>query len=247
MKYSKEELKILLDRYIKEENNREFITETIFKEYMDIKNRLKLDPLRPIRAGIPEIIYAERKEISDLELVVNTPFSSGIIFTRCTDKQLYHFSKKKNFNIYNSARVITYNVSTTLKYGPIGIITAGNADIPIGEETRIVSNALGIKTLYSYDVGIADLFRIIETLEEMKEAKLLVVIAGMEGALPSIVASLTPQPIIAVPTSIGYGIHKSGETTLNAMLNSCTSILTVNIDGGTVAALNALKILKMST
>ena len=124
----------------------------------------------------------------------------------------------------------------------IGILTAGTSDIPVAEEARVIARELGCETIYEYDVGIAGIHRVFFALERMKGVSVLIVIAGMEGALPSVVSGLVDVPVIGVPSSVGYGTGAGGKTALYTMLNSCTPVAVVNIDNGYGAAVLAYQI-----
>ena len=129
------------------------------------------------------------------------------------------------------------------KDSTIGIITAGTSDIPVAEEAKVTCELFGNKTEMIYDVGVAGLHRLISRLEVIKKAKVLIIVAGMEGALVSVLGGLVSQPVIAVPTSVGYGASFEGVSALLGMLNSCASGVTVvNIDNGFGAAIAAHRI-----
>ncbi len=133
------------------------------------------------------------------------------------------------------------------KQGKIGIITAGTSDVPVAEEARVVAEEAGCEVLTSYDVGVAGIHRLFHQIRRMieEDVKALIVVAGMEGALPSVVAGLVDVPVIGVPTSVGYGVGAGGFTALNAMLQSCApGIAVVNIDNGFGAAVFASTIVK---
>ncbi|MEM0022918.1 MAG: nickel pincer cofactor biosynthesis protein LarB, partial [Archaeoglobaceae archaeon] len=135
------------------------------------------------------------------------------------------------------------------KTGKVAILTAGTADVAVAEEARVTAEFLGLETLTFYDVGVAGLHRVIEPVRAIMNSDVdsVIVIAGMEGALPSIVASLVDLPVIAVPTSIGYGVHLKGISTLFAMLQSCPSgVAVVNVDNGFGAAVFAYLISRVA-
>jgi len=136
----------------------------------------------------------------------------------------------------------TWDIKKTEPSGIVGILTAGTSDIFVAEEAAAVAEELGCRVLREYDVGIAGIHRIFSALERMKDVDVYIVAAGMEGALPSVVAGLVAPPVIAVPTSVGYGTAEHGKTALYTMLNSCTPLAVVNIDNGYGAAVLAFKI-----
>ncbi|MDD5112326.1 MAG: nickel pincer cofactor biosynthesis protein LarB, partial [Candidatus Altiarchaeota archaeon] len=126
--------------------------------------------------------------------------------------------------------------------GVVGILAAGTSDIPIAEEARVILEELGCRVLFEYDVGIAGIHRLFPALGRLKRASVLIAVAGMEGALPSVVSGLVRVPVIGVPTSVGYGINSKGMAALQTMLNSCSPVAVMNIDNGYGAAALAYKI-----
>jgi NCAIR mutase (PurE)-related protein len=215
-----------------------------------IGSSIKLDVGREMRRGVPEVIYAEGKMIDDLiEAAKKFLENCGrVIISRVSKEQVKaleeHFKEKYVFNFHEKARMVvvkegSFNVE---KVGRVGILAAGTADIPIAEEARIVAEEMGCETIYEYDVGIAGIHRLFPALKKMIEADVacIVVVAGMEGILPSIVASLTDVPVIGVPRSVGYGLGAGGIGALTTMLQSCVlGLLVVNIDNGVNAGASA--------
>ncbi len=246
-------LKDLLDNKISIDEAENLLKATRIE---NINNLVNLDLGRDIRTGVPEIIYAEGKnpEVAIEIALKMAKLKNFSILTRAKN-----ISLKKLEEILPKELVVTSysNGSTFLikeksyqfpnPEGKIGIITAGTSDIPIAEEARIVAEAMGVEVLTSYDVGIAGIHRIFPPLQEMirKDVDVIIVIAGFEGTLPGVVASLVDIPIIAVPTSIGYGVGIKGFSALIAMLASCApGIGVVNIDNGFGAAILAALIAK---
>ena len=245
---NKRELESLLDRYVNSAEDRTEIQNLIYRGYLSVGGRLKLDPLGSVRTNIPELVYAEKKSIKDIEDIINnSKISNGIIFTRVTEEQMEYFGGRvENLSVYREAHVMAYKRDIRPVYGPVGILAAGTSDTGVAEECRTVSELLGIKTEHAYCTGTVDLYRVVDAIREMENVKLFILVAGMEVALFTVVSSLTRQPIIAVPTSAGYGVSDNGKTALYSMLLSCSgAIAAVNIDGGAVAALNAFRILRM--
>jgi NCAIR mutase (PurE)-related protein len=159
---------------------------------------------------------------------------SNIIVTR-SNESVYavvreHHPEAK-FHSASGSITLRYNEEYTGK-GPVLVICAGTADIPVAEEAMVTSDIFGNRTESLYDVGVAGLHRLLSELELMRSARVVIVAAGMEGALPSVVAGLVAVPVIAVPTSMGYGTHFGGVAPLLAMLNSCAGLAVVNIDNG---------------
>ncbi|MFQ5997951.1 MAG: nickel pincer cofactor biosynthesis protein LarB [Candidatus Bathyarchaeia archaeon] len=212
----------------------------------------RLDLGRRSRKGIPEIIFAENKTPSETFLIARAMVekTSAAIVTRVNSahiKKMRSLSRKYELRHYGKARIVVVkkrNRPNSLAQGHVGVLSAGTSDIPVAEEARIVAHELGCRVFTAYDVGIAGLHRLVEPLGQMSQnnVDVCVVVAGMEGALPSIVAGLVDFPIIGVPASTGYGFGGKGETALMSMLQSCSlGLAVVNIDNGVAAgALAAL-------
>jgi len=207
---------------------------------------------REKRCGVPEIIYGEGKTEADLSVVVKEFLSSSgrAIITRVDEekaKRIIEATNKKKYIINHNRKgrvlVIKKKERKTKNIGVVGILCAGTSDTKIAEEARAIAEELGCKVLREYDVGIAGIHRVFPAIQRLKKARAYIVAAGMEGALPSVVAGLVKAPVIAVPTSVGYGTSEKGKTALNTMLNSCTPLAVVNIDNGYGAAIIAYKIL----
>ncbi|MHA1800064.1 MAG: nickel pincer cofactor biosynthesis protein LarB [Candidatus Helarchaeota archaeon] len=220
----------------------------------NINKMVNLDVGRELRTGVPEVIYAEGK---DPETAVEIAIKMAKINKYAILTRAKHVSSdliKKS--IPNTMKLISFlkgsiHIIQEKSYefpktgGKIGIMTAGTSDIPIAEEARIVAEAMGVETITSYDVGIAGFHRIFPPLQEMmkENVDVIIVVAGFEGTLPGVVASLVDVPVIAVPTSIGYGVGIKGFSALIAMLASCApGLAIVNIDNGFGAAILASQI-----
>jgi NCAIR mutase (PurE)-related protein len=215
------------------------------KNYEDI-GFAKVDHHRHRRKGFPEVIYCEGKTPAQVAKIAQAIWAQGhnVLATRADRKAFLAVKKviKKAF-YHETARVITA-VKTTrdprLATRDISIITAGTADLPVAEEAAVTAEFLGLKVERIFDVGVAGIHRLIKNLPKIKESKVVIVAAGMEGALPSVVGGLIDKPIIAVPTSVGYGSNFKGLSALLTMLNSCSpGIGVVNIDNGFGAAVLA--------
>lgn len=241
------DLKSLLDDFSKGNLTVDEIQKHITLSYIDhVGNEIaKLDTYREFRKCIPELIYGESKLLSDVMQIVDTLIEkrSSVIVTRLKmnnleDLKVYLSSKKYFFEQgVNSSTILIHKKRNLVKkkYGKIGIICAGTSDIPVAEEARLVSKAMGCESILSYDVGIAGIHRLFPILSKMLKSnvKSIVVAAGMEGALPSFVSACVDIPVIGVPTSVGYGFGSNGVAALASMLQSCTLGLTVvNIDNG---------------
>ncbi|EKF86768.1 nickel pincer cofactor biosynthesis protein LarB [Methanobacterium formicicum] len=216
----------------------------------------KIDTGRDLRTGFPEAILAEGKDDQDLIKIIQGCAKRGRVMVTRLEEDRYHNIKDEINFIQNKSLKVEYNRKARIlllkdgeieKRGKIGIITAGTSDIPVAEEARIVAEEAGCEVLTSYDVGVAGIHRLFSKIRWMLEedVKAIIVVAGMEGALPSVVAGLVDVPVVGVPTSVGYGVGKGGFTALNAMLQSCApGIAVVNIDNGFGAAIFAATVIK---
>ncbi len=220
----------------------------------EIGDFAKLDMCRDIRTGIPEVIYAEGKGNDELLKIIIGSADKGRLMITKLDNSKYNAIKEKlnilqGFKIdYNEkAKILLLKNHEIEKEVKIGLITAGTSDIPIAEEARITAEEMGCEVFNAYDVGVAGIHRLFSHVRTMieEDVKVLIVVAGMEGALPSVVAGLVDIPVIGVPTSVGYGVGKGGFAALFAMLQSCApGIAVVNIDNGFGAGVFATKIAK---
>ena len=219
-------------------------------DYLEkIGNSVKYDSSRMMRRNVPEIVYGKGKSLEELIEIGNRIGKTDcVIITKLDSDTIKNLEKKlSNISKINERAGVVIIGKELQGNGKVGIISAGTSDIPIAEEAAMVAEAIGCKVFREYDVGISGLHRIIDAAKKMKEEeiKVVIVVAGMEGALPSITASLMDVPVIGVPTSTGYGYGKNGEAALMGMLNSCTLGLAVmNIDNGVGAAVFASLILK---
>lgn len=210
----------------------------------------KIDNHREIRTGYPEIIYCQGKTIDQVRDIVAFMLTgnNNILGTRATE-EMYKACLKLDKRVeYNAmARTITVKVKETVPVkSHIAIITAGTSDMPVAEEAAITAEIFGNPVKRYFDVGIAGIHRLYNNLEEIRKARVIIVIAGMEGALPSVVGGLVDKPVIAVPTSIGYGANFQGLSALLGMLTSCASgVSVVNIDNGFGAGYMASMINKL--
>ncbi|MGR3220572.1 MAG: nickel pincer cofactor biosynthesis protein LarB [Candidatus Anammoxibacter sp.] len=197
----------------------------------------KIDNHRHIRCGLPEAIFCEGKTTKQIIEIVGQMVKGGnnMIATRANN-EIYKAVKKKFTDAeYNElARIITIKRNKRCKKkGLISIVSAGTSDIPVAEEARETAEIMGNNVRVLYDVGVAGIHRLLSNREELTEARVVIVVAGMEGALASVVGGLVDCPVVAVPTSIGYGASFGGIAALLSMLNSCAaSVSVVNIDNG---------------
>lgn len=209
----------------------------------------KVDHHRELRNGIPEVIFAQGKDPEDIIKIADVMVrkSGKLLITRTTKdifKDINAICKRHNVKavLYEKSGVIMAGGSKE-KRGRIAVLCAGTSDIPVAEEAIATAEFLGSRVETITDVGVAGLHRIINAGKVFREANALIVVAGMEGALPSVVGGMTDKPIIAVPTSVGYGTSFGGITALFAMLNSCVpGIAVMNIDNGFGAGVLAHKI-----
>jgi len=210
---------------------------------------------RMSRCGIPEVVYGKSKDSESLVGIAKRFLSrSGrVIITKLdgakAKKVASKFKGAKHRTKLNSRAgtlVIKDWKFKIRKVGTVGIITAGTSDIPVAEEAKVIAEELGCEAITGYDVGVAGIHRLYPVLKSMEKASVIIVAAGMEGALPSVVSGLVDVPVIGVPTSVGYGVGEGGKAALYTMLNSCTPVAVVNIDNGYGAAVLAYQILRMS-
>jgi len=197
----------------------------------------KIDHHRALRAGMPEVIFGERKTPAQMAQIFARLAKHGdnILATRADERQFSAVKKKVRTAEYRElARAILLQRDRT-QYGKgiIAVVSAGTSDIPVAEEAVVTAEVMGNKVEHFYDVGVAGIHRLLTHREALTKARVIIVCAGMEGALPSVVGGLVGVPVIAVPTSVGYGASFKGLTALLAMLNSCASnVSVVNIDNG---------------
>lgn len=201
----------------------------------------KIDHHRQLRKGFPEVIYGEGKKpehIVNIMLKLKEKSNNNILATRISQEVYEKIKEKLPQAVYHSeARILMIEQGEKLQRGCITILSAGTLDIPVAEEAAITAEAMGNKVVRIYDTGVAGIHRLLAQKEKLNQAKVIIVVAGMEGALASVVGGLVDKPIIAVPTSVGYGTSFNGLSALLTMLNSCASGVTVvNIDNGFGAA-----------
>ncbi len=209
-----------------------------------------IDTDRSKRTGLPEVIYGSGKTPEQVQKIAERMHQNGIdvLATRVTAEMAEAVKKIIPDSEYNElARTIAYRKTKEPDTkGYIAIVAAGTSDLPVAEEAAVTARFLGNKVKTVYDVGVAGIHRLFNKMEILRNARVLIVIAGMEGALASVVGGLVDKPVIGVPTSIGYGANFQGLSALLAMLNSCASgISVVNIDNGFGAACQASLINKL--
>jgi NCAIR mutase (PurE)-related protein len=197
----------------------------------------RVDLHRSLRKNFPEVIYGEGKTPEQVARIAAKigEHEQRLLVTRIDLSQARAVRKKLKGAVFHElARCLTYEKRPLPKRpGTIAVLAAGTSDLPVAEEAAITAEIMGNRTERIYDVGVAGLHRLLARLEEIQRAHVVIAVAGMEGALPSVVAGLVDKPVIAVPTSVGYGASLGGLTALLAMLNSCGSGTTVvNINNG---------------
>ena len=201
----------------------------------------RIDHHRGIRQGCPEIVFGAGKTPAQTAAIAERIVANGdtLIVTR-TGQDAFEAVRAlvPDAQFHAEARVITRPVSKeTTGRGTILVVAAGTSDLPVAEEARVSAEALGNRVDVVYDAGVAGLHRLLAERERLDAARVVIAVAGMEGALPSVVRGLVRAPVIAVPTSVGYGTSFGGLTALLGMLNSCaTGVAVVNIDNGLGAA-----------
>ena len=208
-----------------------------------IEDFAQIDMGRRYRKGVPEVIFAERKQLDEIKKIITKILgkSNSVLVSRI-QKQDYSkiiaFAKKNKFKIKdgkNTTALLLYKKEQKRSGGMVGIVTAGTSDIGVAEEARLTCEAMNCTCICSYDVGIAGLHRIFPIIKKFvqQNVDVIVVAAGMEGALASVVASLVDVPVIGLPTSVGYGYGEKGVAALASMLQSCSlGLSVVNIDNG---------------
>ncbi len=208
----------------------------------------RLDTHRDLRQGFPEAIYAESKTAEQVVVIARRLLDatdSAVIATRVPDETARmlrdHFPEADHNEL---ARLVVVRPAPASDLGTIAVVCAGTSDLPVAEEAAATATALGATVERITDIGVAGLHRLLEAQDHIHQADVVIVVAGMEGALATLVGGLASAPVIAVPTSVGYGASFGGLAALLAMLNSCAAGVTVtNIDNGFGAALAAIRIL----
>jgi pyridinium-3,5-biscarboxylic acid mononucleotide synthase len=209
----------------------------------------KVDIDREKRTGYPEVIYGEGKTADQIRLIMGKLIDhhGKVMVTRLSEEKAAVLMKEFPAAQYDGvSRILIYGEASRQYHGEVMVMCAGTSDLPVAEEAAITAEWMGCKVKRLYDVGVAGIDRLLAYREEITKASVLIVVAGMEGALPSVVGGLVRRPVIAVPTSVGYGAHLQGLTPLLGMLTSCASGMSVvNIDNGFGAAYQAALILQL--
>ena len=208
-----------------------------------------IDHHRALRQGHPEVVFCEGKTVEQVVGICRrlAEVNGSFLGTRASEAQADALQREHEQTEWHPAARIVHlaRQEADAKTGRLLVISAGTSDLPVAEEAAIVAEAFGHIVERLYDVGVAGIHRILAARERLDDAEVVIVVAGMEGALPSVVGGLVRRPVIAVPTSVGYGASFGGVAALLGMLNSCASGVTVvNIDNGFGAAAAASRILR---
>lgn len=210
----------------------------------------KLDHHRRVRKGFEEVIYCSGKSIEQLTKIFLSFYDKGVnvLGTRASAEQYEQVHQIIAEAEYDpAARIIKVLQRESKKIGCVAVCTGGTADIPVAEEAAQTAEFFGSKVLRVYDVGVAGIHRLLSKMDEINQANCIVAVAGMEGALPGVIAGMSDKPVIAVPTSVGYGSNFGGLSALLTMLNSCAEgIAVVNIDNGFGAGYMATQINRLA-
>jgi len=240
----------LLDRFKKGKLSVKEVVQKLKVAPFENLSFARLDFHRRLRIGIPEVIFCEGKTAKQVQEIISKMVGDDhpVLATRVDHKVATSLKKKYPHGKHNplSKTFMIPKPKEPKKSDPfeVSVITAGTSDIPVAEEARDTLVFLGIRVTTVYDAGVAGLHRFLGEESKLETARVLIVVAGMEGALPSVIGGIYNKPIIAVPTSIGYGASFSGLSPLLAMLNACSSGITVvNIDNGYGAACAAYRII----
>ena len=210
------------------------------KPFKDI-DFAKIDFHRKLRTGTSEVIYGAGKTYKQIIEIIKTMLDNNqnsILITRLDEDSAREIKKIYDIKYYENANIAIYGeIEKPSGLGKIIVATGGTSDIPVAEEAALTAEFLGNDVLRLYDVGVAGLHRLLAHIDELADASVVIAIAGMEGALASVIGGLVDAPVIAVPTSVGYGAAFGGVAALLSMLNSCASgVSVVNIDNGFGAA-----------
>jgi NCAIR mutase (PurE)-related protein len=202
---------------------------------------IRWDQDRETRTGIPEVVFGPGKTPAHLRQLFSGKDELRIA-SRLSDEQMQVLSGLAT--IHPEARMAVRNARPLRSIPPVPVLTAGTADVPVAQEAATILSAMGVPTTTHFDVGVAGIHRLQAILPELESARVCIVVAGMDGALPAVVAGLLRAPVIGVPTSVGTGVAQGGTVALHTMLASCSpGLAVVNIDSGFGAACLALKIL----
>ena len=211
----------------------------------------KIDHHRLMRTGLPEVVFCQGKTLEQIIAIFKSLSKENktVLLTRADEKIFKNIRKINRKVIYNPlARTISLEAKRAEKKGLVAVVCAGTADIPVAEEAAVTASVFGSRVEKVYDVGVAGIHRLLDCFDRIAASRCIIVIAGMDGVLPSVIGGLSRCPIIAVPTSVGYGANFNGIAPLLTMLNSCApNVSVVNINNGFGAGYIASIINRMST
>lgn len=241
-------LEHLVDSLLQGQISREDFTASMkAMPYLDLGD-VKLDTHRALRRGFAEIVYSPSKSYAQLLKIAAAlkEETSPCLFSRISSDQVELIRPLLPTLVYHEeARLAGLNSPSELTLEGLTVIAAGSSDTPVAEEAAITAEYMGCQVQRIYDVGVAGIHRLLAFREQIASSRAVVVVAGMEGALPSVVTGLTSCPVFAVPTSVGYGVNFRGLSALLTMINSCaTGLSVVNIDNGLGAGVSAALVLK---
>jgi len=224
-----------------------------FAAYEPVGDFAKVDHHRSLRTGFPEAVWGEDKTPDQIVPIVQAMAQRNpVVMVTRVSPRLYATLKPRlpDLRYYPQARICAQGeaLGTVTQPGTIALVSAGTSDLPVAEEAAVTAELCGFQVMRLWDVGVAGIHRLLDNRDLLRQADVIVVAAGMEGALPSVVAGLVDCPVVAVPTSVGYGANFQGLAALLTMLNSCAAgIGVVNIDNGFGAAILAGQILRTAT
>ena len=222
----------------------EALSELRYAPFMDL-DTVKYDGHRGLRTGIPEAVYAPGKTLEDIVRLVESTDAEPLFVTRASREVFEAVRRVADASYHERARLIVIGaVREPRRDGIVAVASAGTSDVPVAEEAAVVAASLGHEVESVYDVGAAGLHRLLAYRETLAAASVIIVTAGMDGVLPALVSSLFAAPVVALPTSVGYGTGRDGYAAMLTMLNSCSpGIAVVNIDNGYGAGVFAHKML----
>jgi NCAIR mutase (PurE)-related protein len=243
----KENIRAWLERFRKGETTMEEATEALSRMPYENLGFAQIDHHREIRQGFPEVVYGAGKTPEQILGILRSMQKHGqdrILITRLSHEAADEVSAAVPIRYFDTARVAYCgDAAPAGGIGRIVVATGGTSDIPVAEEAAVTAEMLGNEVVRLYDVGVAGLHRMLDHLDELMSATVIIAIAGMEGALASVIGGIAECPVIAVPTSVGYGASFGGVSALLSMLNSCASgVSVVNIDNGFGAGFLASRI-----
>jgi NCAIR mutase (PurE)-related protein len=238
----RDRLHALLESFARGDLLRDELVETLARLPFELLGDARVDTHRALRNGVPEVVLGTGKTPEQIARIVHVLRRAGsdVLVTRVTPEQASEVCARLPELAHDAtARLLVMRQApiVTRGRGVIAVVSAGTSDVPVAEEAALVAELFGNKVERIYDAGVAGLHRLLATLPALREASVVIAVAGMEGALASVVGGLVAVPVIAVPTSVGYGASFGGVAALLAMLNSCAANVTVvNIDNGFGAA-----------